>query len=873
MLKLKEISVNHLKEPIGLVEKPKFSWIISSDKQNTVQKSFSLQVAKDEFFENIIYKLEEESDKSIYISGFRLSKSLTKYYVRVKICDNYNEESQWESTTFTTGILDNKDLIADFVTCEKPEDYNIMNGRYLKRSFNIDNKIIKEAYSVTTALGLYKFFINGEKIGNQEMSPGWTSYNKRLLYQVHNVTSYLQNNNTLGVHLGVGWYKGEMGFMHNINNYGKHTGFYCQLHIRYDDGTEEIITTDTSWKGANSPVVFADIYDGEIYDATKEIENWNIDDDIKDWEDTTIIPIDKKTMVAQCGCFVKKHEVFQPLDIFKTPEGDTVIDFGQNLTGWCQYNLDKTSKGDVIELKFFETLDSKGNVYVENLRLAKQTVKYICDNNDNVTYEPNFTFQGFRYAKIVSFTTEPKKEHFTAYAVYSDMEETGTFSCSNSDLNQLQHNISWGLRGNFLDIPTDCPQRDERLGWTGDAQIFCRTSSFIRDTYTFFSKWLKDVEADQTPEGGVPNIVPDLLSDGRGDPTGLLKDGEHSAAAWGDVAVINPYVLYQTYGDIDIIKNQYNSMKKWVKFMEGNSNDYIWNYKLQFGDWVALDAEEGSYFGATPNDLTCTAYFANSANLLSKMAKIIGKEGDSKYFGNLYSKILNKFQRTFFNEDGTMTAQTQTSHILALYFDLVPDKFKSVVTKGLLRLLEKENWHLVTGFVGTPAFCHALSDNGLKKEAYDLLLKDDFPSWLYQVKMGATTVWEHWDGLKPDGTMWSPNMNSFNHYAYGAIGEWMYKNILGLSLDENNVGYKHFYIAPKIGGDLTEVNGTFKSVYGEISIDYTNLNSTITLNFSIPVNTSATVIVEGDPSNDFVKDEDSYKCTFGSGDYSITYKI
>ena len=392
-------------------------------------------------------------------------------------------------------------------------------------------------------------------------------------------------------------------------------------------------------------------------------------------------------------------------------------------------------KGDVIQLDCFEVLDSKGNVYLDNLRGAKESLQYTFGEEGTITYRPSFTFMGFRYAKIVSFPGEPSLDNFTANAIHTNMERTGFLETSNQDLNQLAHNILWGLKSNFVDVPTDCPQRDERLGWTGDAEIFCRTACFLENTYSFYRKWLRDVEADQTAEGGVAHVVPDIISGNEGD-NWLLEQGSHSAAAWADVAVINPWTMYLTFGDKEILKIQYNSMKNWINFMREYSVDYIWNYKLQFGDWVALDAEEGSYFGATPNDLTCTAYFAYSTGLFVKAAEALGCTEDVKEYTDLYNKVVDKFQRTFFDENGEMTAQTQTAHIVALYFGLVPEKYKEKTVQGLLRLLKKENDHLVTGFVGTPYFCHALSQNGHVKEAYDLLLKDDFPSWLYQVKIG-----------------------------------------------------------------------------------------------------------------------------------------
>lgn len=397
------------------------------------------------------------------------------------------------------------------------------------------------------------------------------------------------------------------------------------------------------------------------------------------------------------------------------------------------------------------------------------------------------------------------------------------------------------------------------------------------NTYSFYRKWLGDVEVDQTPEGGVSHVVPDILTNNQIEDW-LLRQGTHSAAAWADVAVIMPWTMYLTYGDQEILRKQYASMKAWIDFMQEHANDYIWNYKLQFGDWVALDAQEGSYFGATPNDLTCTAYFAYSTGLFAKAARVLGKTEDAEQYEALRDRIVEKFQRTFFDEDGMLTAQTQTAHIVALYFGLTPETYKEKTVKGLLRLLEKENGHLVTGFVGTPYFCHALSQNGHVKEAYDLLLKDDFPSWLYQVKMGATTVWEHWDGLKPDGTMWSPDMNSFNHYAYGAIAEWIVRVAAGIELDEKQAGYKHSVIYPRLGGELSWLKAEYDSVYGRVMSCWEDQGDKVILHVTVPVNTTATIcldeakkVLEADGLT-FAEQSGYRKAEAGSGSYRIVYK-
>ncbi|MDY3918028.1 MAG: family 78 glycoside hydrolase catalytic domain [Candidatus Limivivens sp.] len=880
MITVKKILMDYETVQSGIGHMPQFGWIIESSERNVKQEAYRLQIAEDEAFEQVIYdsgRVVSEESAHVEVEGVSL-QSLTKYFVRVQV-KAAGEESGFCTSSFLTAILDQSQWRAEFVSSETEADADNSRGTCVRKEFRV-TKPVKNAYVCATALGLYHLYLNGQKVGKDEMTPGWTSYHKHLCYQTYEITELLkEGENAVGAMLGAGWYKGMMGFLHARNNYGKQTALLAQILIRYTDGTEEILATDASWKGTDSPVLFAEIYDGEIYDARKEIPGWcEAGLDETDWHEVEIIPYDKQVLTAQGAGKVAEMTELPAQSIFVTPQGDRVIDFGQNLTGWIHVRA-AGKAGDVIRLDCFEVLDAAGNVYLDNLRGAKESFTYTFREEGTAEYHPSFTFMGFRYAKIVEFPGEPAKENFTAYAVYTNMKETGTFETSMPELNQLWHNILWGMKGNFLDIPTDCPQRDERLGWTGDAQIFCRTASYLMNTYTFYSKWLKDVAADQTPEGGVAHVVPDIIGPRINEiHDWLLSQGTHSAAAWADVAVINPWTMYLTFGDTRILKEQYASMKAWIDFMQTHAVDYIWNYKLQFGDWVALDAEEGSYFGATPNDLTCTAYFAYSTGLFVKIAKVLGREEDAANYQALYENIVKKFQETFFDAEGNLTAQTQTAHIVALYFGLTPEAYRETTVKGLLKLLEKENGHLVTGFVGTPYFCHALSQNGCVKEAYELLMKDDFPSWLYQVKMGATTIWEHWDGLKPDGTMWSPDMNSFNHYAYGAIGEWLFRVAAGLETSEEQSGYKHTVIYPRIGGGLTSVKAEYDSVYGVVGSHWTTEGDQVTLTVKVPVNTTAQICLDGAKEIlaadglEFTEGDGCRKAAAGSGTYTLCWK-
>lgn len=943
MTEIKSIKMDYFGQAIGTGTMPSLSWVIQSDMVCVIQTAYQIQLSKNADFKEILYdstKVISSESSGIKTCDASDLDSCSRYWIRVKVwvsegfhekiqgksqekpLEVYEEESNFSTpVSFVTGLLKNE-WHGDFVSAETKADKSNSKGTYLRKSFEV-RKGVREAYICSTALGLYHLYLNNEQVGNDEMAPGWTSYHHHLCYQTYDVTSQLRiGTNAIGAHIGAGWYKGLMGFVHERNNYGDQTALLLQLTIRYEDGSTQIISTDESWLGCDSPVTFSEIYDGEIYDARLEQPGWSAPDFIPQtdnefhrlseaekealtrdvfqhpftdkekarqrqiassyrphttaWHTAEKVAFSKDVLTAQPGCRVNVEMELPAKKLFVTPKGETVVDFGQNLTGCIRFRV-KGRAGLCVKLRCFEILDAEGNAYFDNLRTAKAQVSYICKDDREAIYREQFSFQGFRYAKLEGWETMPSKDDFTACVIHSQMEETGHFSCSNPLLNQLEHNIEWGLRGNFLDIPTDCPQRDERMGWTGDAQIFCRTATFLRNTWPFFSKWLKDIAYDQTPEGGVPHMVPDIMPFHK-ITDWLLGQGTHSAAAWADVAVINPWTLYQAYGDKAILEQQFDSMKKWIDFMRTHSADNIWNYKLQFGDWVALDAEEGSYFGATPNDLTCTAYYAYSTGLFAKICRALGKEKEACEYQKCYEQIVEKFQKTFLDENGVMKVQTQTAHILALYFDLIPRKGKAKTIEGLKRLLAKENGHLVTGFVGTPYFCHALSQNGCVKEAYELLLKEDFPSWLYQVKAGATTVWEHWDGLKPDGTMWSPDMNSFNHYAYGAIGEWMYRVIAGIEIDENNPGYRHILFAPKTGGNLTWAQGSYESVYGTVALRWEKKDDRTFVTIRVPANTTATLTLEenaADIQGDLCmkRGEDGLFCAeAGSGTWSVSYK-
>jgi len=588
------------------------------------------------------------------------------------------------------------------------------------------------------------------------------------------------------------------------------------------------------------------------------------------WLSAKVEDFAKNTLIATINEPVKQHETFKPVRIFKTPKGEQVIDFGQNLVGWVKFRV-RGKAGDKIVLSHAEVLDKPGNFYTENLRSAISQDTYILSGDGEETFEPHFTWQGFRFVKVQGYPGDLKPEDFTAVTLYSDMRQTGSFSCSNSMINQLQHNILWGQKGNFLDVPTDCPQRDERLGWTGDAQVFSRTASYNMNVNNFFAKWMKDVAADQYSSGSVPFVIPDVIKRPGSEPGG--------STGWSDVALIIPWNMYLAYGDKQILQNQYNSMKAWVDYMQHQSKNDLWNTGNHFGDWLFYsrnDDTDGSS-AITSKYLIAQCFYAYSTSLLIKTAEVLGKEEDVKYYSDLLAKIKKAFLDEYVTPNGLISSDTQTAYVLALQFDMLPENLRQQAADRLVSNIRRYGNHLTTGFLGTPYLCHVLSRFGYTDVAYTLLLQDTYPSWLYPVKMGATTIWERWDGVRPDGSFEDASMNSFNHYAYGAIGDWMYRVVSGIDTKTDTPGYKHITIKPHPGGGFTYANADYETNYGKVSSHWKIDSLGFHLDVEVPANTTATVYLptggtvteSGKPlqaSN--TRDRDGYmEFEIGSGEY------
>ncbi len=839
-VKVTSLLTENKTNPIGLdMASPRFSWAIESAKRNTSQTAYEIKITE---AKKLVWSSDKvNSNQSVYIdyAGPKLSSN-TKYNWQVRVWDNQGTASEWSaSNSFQTALLSVSDWQAKWIVPGFVEASNRPSPIFRKQ-FAATKKLVSAIANIT-AHGMYEAQINGQRVGDAYLTPGWTSYSTRLQYQTYDVTNLIKTGaNAIGVSLGSGWYRGIIGFSNNKDFYGKDIALLFQLNITYSDGSKEIVISDDSWKANTGSIEYSEIYNGETVDARKEKAGWataNFNDE--SWLPAKLANFDKANLIATQNELVKKHEVFKPVKIFTTPKGEKVIDFGQNLVGWVVMKA-KGNEGDKITLSHAEVLDKQGNFYTENLRAAKAQNTYVLSGVGLETFEPHFTWQGFRYLRIEGYPGEITADNFSAVALYSDMKPTGEFTSSNTLVNQLQHNIQWGQKGNFLDVPTDCPQRDERLGWTGDAQVFSRTATFNMNVHSFFAKWLKDLAADQK-DGKVPFVVPNVIGADALNSTG-----------WADVATIIPWNLYIAYGDKKILTDQYASMKAYVESINKVAKDDLWNTGFHFGDWLFYRPEDDNDGKSAVTDkyLIAQCFYAHSTQLLINAATVLNKKEDMALYTAQLSRIKAAFMKEYVSPNGRLISGTQTAYTLALNFDLLPENLRQQAAKRLVDNIESYGNHLTTGFLGTPYLCHVLTRFGFTNVSYKLLLQEKYPSWLYPVKMGATTIWERWDGQKPDSSFQSVGMNSFNHYSYGAIGDWMYRQMVGLDTYEDGAGYKHSKVQPHIGGGFTNASASLDTYYGKLSSGWKLQGEDIYLDVIIPANTTSSVFI---PTKDATK--------------------
>ncbi|MFD2727657.1 family 78 glycoside hydrolase catalytic domain [Hyunsoonleella rubra] len=846
----KDLTISEgFKNPLGFYDaSPTFSWKLPVSDGVKHQSAYQIVVATSEDLlpdnADLWDSGKQMTDQSVWVKyqGKPL-KSRQKVFWQVKYWNQDEDASAWSSINhFELGLLNNSDWKAKWIGLDTKkekilgsQDNIIHRPQYLRKGFELSNDV-ESARLYITAKGVFDVAINGEDVSDDVMPPGYTPYKERIETITYDVGDLIESGqNTIGVELASGWHSSRLGWKKELWVDTETPKILCQLELTMKDGSKEVIVSDESWKATtNGPIRLSEIYDGETYDANLEMPNWttnNFSD--KNWETVNTFPVtDAIRLEPKRHTTVKSKIELKAKEVVEK-DGALIFDFQQNMVGVPLLKV-PMKKGETLKIRFAEKLSPDGSFYTKNYRTALSTNYYTASKDGVIEWMPKFTFHGFQYVELSGFDTSktPSTDWVTGLVQYSDFEENGTFTSSHEKLNQLQSNIVWGLRGNFFDIPTDCPQRDERMGWTADAQVFGPTSIFNADVHKFWASWLQSVRESQYENGGIPWVVPDVLFNNK------------VSAGWGDACAIIPWDIYNRTGDKRILEENFETMKGWVAYHEATTKNYISSMGF-FADWLQPLPKNGDNRGDTSKSLIGTAFFAHSAKLTAKTAEVLGKKDEQAKYEALFKTVANAFENEFFDESGKVKGveETQTSYLLALAYDLLSEDKRENAKMYLLQKIEEADNHLRTGFLGTPLLSRVLDEMGDTDLIYKLLFNETYPSWFYSINQGATTIWERWNSYSKAEGFNPQKMNSLNHYAYGAVGEWMYERIGAIAPLE--AGYKAIRIAPEPKSPLTSASAELNTPYGKVASSWEIKDGTFTINITIPPNTTAKVILPG----------------------------
>lgn len=821
-------------EPLGIdTLRPRLSWTIQSTLRGFRQSAYRVVVSSDQQQLNndngdVWDSGKVASEQSVFVdyAGIPLQSGLP-YYWKVKVWDQDDCPSAWSETSrWSMGLLLRSDWKAQWIGLKYESGDQGRPATYLRKLFHID-KPLRRAVVYVTALGIFELHLNGSRVGEDYLTPEWTDYNTRVHYRTYDVTCLLQpGDNAVASMVGDGWYCGSVGWF-GLNQYGEFPRYLMQLQLEYEDGTEAVIMSDASWKASRGPILASDIMMGESYDARLVQDGWDyVGFDDSAWFTPEVFGDYQGWLNAQCSPAIQVTEYREPLSVTKQEPGHVIVDMGQNMVGWLQVSL-QGNRGSTVSLQYAEILNPDGTLYTANLRKARQLDVYILRGGSEETYEPHFTFHGFRYVEISCSSADVAVLQVSGRVVHNAMSRTGTIVTSNVKVNQLYNNIVWTQRANFISVPTDCPQRDERLGWGGDAQIFSRTATYNMDVAGFLAKFTTDIRDAQRPTGAFTDTAPFIK--GTPDWATLV-----ASAGWAEAGIIIPWTMYRVYGDRKIITDQYEAMQRWIAYVKQMNPNLLRKDTQYFGDWLSLNAD-------TPMDVFATAYFAYSIKLLAEMAEIIEKTADAAYYNELFLTTKERFNEAYVSPDGRIIGETQTVYAMALFMDLLPVEKRAFAAAHLVHDIVLRNGHISTGIHGIKYLLPVLCDFGYEDVAYRLLLEETYPSWIYSILQGATTIWERWDGWTEAKGFQDISMNSFNHYALGAVGEWMYRYLGGIDLSRDTPGFKEIVIRPFVGEGITHVDCEYQSSYGVIRSCWSIDSHSFKLSVTIPANTSAQI--------------------------------